>query len=309
MLSRQARYPDVPPGVLLALLVLTSVARAQQPASSEEAEVRRLEVSADGMEVPTVFIRPGLSTTLLFNAALVREGVELEDRGAFTRVEEGPASVSLVPMAGVTPGRRLLLRVRFADGRVPASAALMLEVSSARVDRQVEIERLPFSCESCARQLREARAEVQRYQENPPEKRSRALDLGGLTRLIADEGMNEVGVRTHGPRTGALASNSPFQVTRVISYRSSLRVAVVLDVQMSEGAAAWRVESAALTQQEGEALKVRAVWPVESFSSGMAGQLIVEAEAGWNEAQKAYELTLYEAGGNRTVILRNVTFP
>jgi uncharacterized protein (TIGR02268 family) len=291
--------------ILLILLALAGAARAQQAPSSVGAGRRRIEVRADVTEIPTVFIRPGLSTTLLFSSPLTRDGVELERRESFRWAEIGKHSISLVPGEGLAPGARLRLRVRFAEGPAPSSAVFHLEVSPTLAERQVEIDRLPLSCESCAQPLREAREETLRYRETFHADRTKSCEPESLTGLLRSGVMDTRGVLSRDLGVGIkLNMGISARVVGGVTYRSAQRVALRLEVHLSEADAPWKMESVALEP----GLHLREVWPLTPLPPGLS-VILIEADAEWKEAQGEYALELREAGGDRSIVLEGVQFP
>jgi uncharacterized protein (TIGR02268 family) len=101
---------------LLALMLLMgATASAEAPATSWNAGVRQLDLPVEptGNE-PVVHISPGVSTTLAFDAELLRdkEGkdtVGLEKRESFVLVDVGQATLRLLPSDALKSGERLRL--------------------------------------------------------------------------------------------------------------------------------------------------------------------------------------------------------
>ncbi|HLM47358.1 MAG TPA: DUF2381 family protein, partial [Myxococcaceae bacterium] len=130
----------------LALLTTTPALAEATPATWEPVAVRHVELTADKAEqVHEVRISPLFTTTLVFNAPLLRGGVVLEEREGFrtVMVDEATGVVALLPSGVLSAGKRLSLTVRFAEGAVPASATFQLVVHPTRAESQVNVYRLP----------------------------------------------------------------------------------------------------------------------------------------------------------------------
>ncbi|WP_257455796.1 DUF2381 family protein [Archangium lipolyticum] len=302
--------------LLLALLATTPVL-AEPPSEIWDAvTARHLELTADSSgQVHEVRISPGLTTTLVFNAPLLRGGVVLEARERFrvVTVDEATGIVMLLPSGALPPGTQPLLTVRFADGAVPTSATFRLVVHPTRAEPQVNVYRQPRSAESFQLEARQEHERAERCEAWLAQTQTEQKSPGGIAGLI-DSGLVE--------GTRSIAAQDIFDTTRqppgealkrnkAYSYRAEGRVAVALEVK-NTSVQPWTVdaEGAALVGKGGAPLRVLRVWQPAPISPGKErGLVVVEAEATEEQARGAYVLRLGEANGLRTVTLRGVTFP
>jgi len=303
---------------LLALMVLMgTTASAEAPAPTWNAGVRQLELEAEptGNE-PEVHISPGVSTTLAFDAELLREKegkdtAELEKRESFVLVDVGQATLRLLPSDTLKSGERLRLLVRFKDGAAPAFAAFTLVVHPARAERLLEVHRAPRTAASYQREATEAKAEAQRCHEELERERAERGGPGGLTGLIAAGQMDNMGVSTRLLTEAVTKSPGNALVTlEVYSYRAAGRVVVALVMENPRGAQPWSAVGAMLTDRTGMELKVLPVWQRGSVEMDrMQQHIVVEALATREEAQGSFKLKLWEAGMGRTISLSGISFP
>ena len=298
-------------------LLMGTTARAEAPAPPWNAGVRQLELPAEptGNE-PEVHISPGVSTTLAFDAELLRdkEGkdtVELEKRASFVLVDVGQATLRVLPSDSLKSGERLRLMVRFKDGAAPAVAAFTLVVHPARAERLLEVYRAPRTAASYQREATEAKAEAQRCQEELERERAERGGPGGLTGLISAGQMDNMGVATRMVTESITKSPGNALVTlEVHSYRAAGRVVVELVMENPRGAQPWSAVGAMLTDRTGMELKVLPVWQRGFIVTDRKRQhIVVEALATREEAQGSFTLKLWEAGMGRTVSLSGISFP
>lgn len=310
--------PASPSAALLALtLLIGTTASAETPAPTWNAGVRQLELAAEptGNE-PEVHISPGVSTTLAFDAELLRdrEGkdtVGLEKRESFVLVDAGQATLRLLPSDALKSGERLRLMVRFKDGAAPTFAAFTLVVHPVRAERLLEVHRAPRTAASYQREAKEAKAEAQRCHDELEREREERGGPGGLTGLIAAGQMDNMGVSTHRLTEAVTKSPGNALVTlEVYSYRAAGRVVVRLVMENPQGAQPWSAAGAMLTDRTGMELKVLPVWQRGFVETDRTRQhIVVEALATREEAQGSFTLKLWEAGMGRTVSLSGISFP
>lgn len=304
--------------VVLALCLLGLRANAQTPSATLGASPRPIELQEEpGGEAPEVFISSGKSTTLLFDAELLRtaEGKDtatLERREAFALVDAGLTTLRLIPSEELKPGDRLRLTVRFAGRAAPSGAAFTLVVHPAQAEPMVEVYRNARPVESYQQEAREARARAAQCLDELKRIQAERAEPGGLTGLLAAKQLDGKGVL---PKDLTLAvTEAPgnvLPVFRVRSYRAAGRVAVELELDGLANAPPFAVAGAALTGRRGAELKVLPVWSSGPINADPfnPGRVVVEAEATTEDARGPYTLKLWEEGGGRTVLLGNVTFP
>ncbi|QRN94223.1 DUF2381 family protein [Archangium violaceum] len=309
--------PSPPPTVPLLLAILaTAPALAEPPSEAwDTAAARHLELTAESPgQVHEVRISPGLTTTLVFNAPLLRGGVVVEERERFrvVTVDETTGFVALLPSGALSPGQRLLLTVRFADGAVPASTTFRLAVHPTRAEPQVNVYRQPRSAESFQMEARQEHERAERCEARLAQAQTEQKSPGGLTGLIESglvEGKKGIAAQdisdtTQQPPGETLKSNKAY------SYRAEGRVAVALEVE-NTSAQPWTVdeEGAALMGKGGARLRLLRVWQPEPLPPGGTDRVVVEVEATEVQPRGTYVLRLGEASGPRTITLRGVTFP
>jgi uncharacterized protein (TIGR02268 family) len=299
------------PAVLLALglLVTGSEARAQ-PAACQTA-VRRIELAAGTLSPPELCISPGLSTTLLFDRALARDGVVLEGRERFQRVEAAGSMLVLVPSEKLEPGQRLQLKVRFTGTEAPESASFVLVVHADQAERQVEISRAPSGAGSCQTELQRKQEELQRCVAQAerlpprPERRASLAELileGGLdTRLLPSVRFNR--------RELTSASAAQLEAGGVTVYRSVTRLVVLVKVEGPDGMAPWRAVGATFRGPWGEALQPLWVVQPKLLESGTQGKVWVEAELPPEGSRGTFTLELWEEGQARTLTVPGLRAP
>jgi len=304
------------PTVLLLLAFLSTPALATStPDAWDTVAVRHVELTADRAgQVHEVRISPLFTTTLVFNAPLLRGGVELEEREGFrvVMVDEAAGFVALLPLGVLPAGRPLQLMVRFADGAVPASASFRLVVHPTRAEPQVNVYRLPRSAESLQLEARQERERAEQCETHLARVQAERRSPGGLTGLI-DSGLVKEGSGIAGRRIYASTQQRPgeaIQVEAAHAYAAQGQLAVALEVK-NTSAQPWSVDSegAQLVSKEGARLRVLSVWQSEPLAPDTRGRVVVEAAATPEQARGTYVLTLGEGGGARTVTLRGVTFP
>lgn len=303
---------------VLAFFLWGTQAHAQPDTVARSANERPIELTAEppGVE-PEVIISPGKSTTLTFDAALLRtadgeDTVELEKREAFALVDAGLTTLRLIPSARLKPGERLRLKVQFKERAAPSGAALTLVVHAARAEQVVEVYRNARPVESYQQEAREARAQAAQCRGDLERARAECAGPGGLRGLLATEQLGEEGVAAKDlARTATQAPENALSAWYVRSYRATGRVAVDLWLKALAGAQPFTVAGAALTGKRGAELRVLPVWASGPITDNPdeRGRVVVEADATAAEARGVYTLKLWEAGTGRTVVFSNVTFP
>nr|WP_171447374.1 DUF2381 family protein [Corallococcus carmarthensis] len=294
------------------MLLIGIAATAQQEVVSSVPGARRIElIPEDTGSASEVVVSPGLSTMLLFDSELQREGIELEGRQRFSLVDVGQATLRLVPSANATPGERFKLVVRFRDGAAPLTAVFLLKVHPAKAEATIEVYREQRTIETYQQEIRDARAEVFRCKEEQARMMSEHKSPGGLTGILINGGLDPRGVAGQVlARAAANMAANGLEAPVVNSYRSSKLVAVDVWIDVKTGTLPWRAEGATLKGRSGEELKVLRVWQVTPTLPGVpGGRVIVEAEAPAAAVQGPFALKLWEADGPRSITLGNVTFP
>ncbi|WP_257449657.1 DUF2381 family protein [Archangium lipolyticum] len=309
--------PGLPPTVPLLLALLATTPALAEPPSEvwDTVAARHLELTAESPgQAHEVRISPGLTTNLVFNAPLLRGGVVLEARERFrvVTVDEATGFVALLPSGTLSPGQQLRLEVRFADGAVPASVTFRLMVHPTRAEPQVNVYRQPRSAESFQLEARQEHERAERCEARLAQTQTEQKSPGGLIGLI-DSGLVVGGEGVMALDISDTTRQPPGETlknSKAFSYRAEGRVAVALEVD-NTSAQPWAVdaEGVALVGRGGVRLRVLRVWQPEPLPPGGMRRVVVEAEATEEQARGTFLLKLGEAGGPRTVTLRDVTFP
>ncbi|WP_375757991.1 DUF2381 family protein [Corallococcus exercitus] len=299
--------------VLLGVLLASGVSVAQSEAAASLPGVRRVELTPDdALSVPEIAISAGLSTTFLFDSGLKRDEVELEGRDRFSLVDEGQATLRLVPSARLTVGERLRLVVRFRDGAAPASASFLLRVHPAKAEPLVEVYRDMRTLETYQQEAREVRAQLVQCQGDVARLLAEQSVPGGLAGLVSSGVLDENGVTGRVVTKDivqAVGNANALEAASVKSYRSATGVAVEIKLKVKAGAPPWVAKGATLRGKAGAELNVLRLWQQRPIAIGEFGLVVVEADATTEAAQGAFSLKLWEEDGPRTITLGNVTFP
>ncbi len=302
------------PAILLAMVLLVgSTATAQPRAIPCEAGTRRIELKTEPTgEVPELCIGSELSTTLLFyGAELLSNGVTVEGRERFTLVDPGSTTLRLVPSARVMPGERFRLTVRFRDGSAPASASFWLVVYAGKVEPLVEVYREKRTVESYQQQVQEKDSQLRQCQEDNERLLAEKESPGGLTGLLATRLMGETGVSPKDLSKSVIENpRNVVGVLRVFSYRSTSRVAVVLELDPTPGMEPWRAVRSEFVGPGRRMLRVKPPWQREPLREEAEDRrVVIEVEATEAETRGTFTLKLWDADGTRSIVLTGVTFP
>jgi uncharacterized protein (TIGR02268 family) len=294
------------------LVLLASATAAAQPPSppSADSTPRTVVLPVWGQrEVPELYLRPEHLSALLFGAPLKLVGVELEEREHFSRVTVLEDALLLVPSRALGPGRRLRLRVRFAEGTLPASADFLLVVDPTRAEPQVNVELAPPVPDACWHAAETERVKARRCQAELERERT---SHEGLTGLLASGRLDAEGIhaRKLRPRRDfTQRPGEPLKVKDATTYRARGTVAVELWVK-NPSARPWTTAGAQFVGEGGVRLKVLRVWPPESLAPGPKNQrVVVEAEAQEIEARGRFTLSLWQEGEPPSVSVEGMAFP
>lgn len=300
-----------PPGVLLALLLLASASAARAQAASCQTETRRVELEPGSMAPPELCIRPGLSTTLMFERPLEVDTVVLEGRERFRRVEAAGSLLVLVPSEQLKPGERLRLQVRFSRGAAPETATFVLVVHRDQAERQIEVSFARPSADTCQVELRSKEAELQRcLAEHAAPSGGRAGD-GSLAALVAAGLIDQQGlvITELDAKSMLQTQEGALAVTRMVLYRSVRRIALEVELKNSDPAMPWTLESAALVGRPGEVLEALAVVQPAPLEPGDSQPVWVELTVPKESAHRTFTLQFWDAGKKRTLTVSGVKLP
>lgn len=307
----------LPPAAPLLLLLASAPSLAQpRPHPWEMTGAARFVVTADASrEAREVRLRPYSTLTFIFDTPVHPKGVVLEEREHFRQVSlsEDGLMLTLLLWGELSPGQRLKLTVRFADGQAPESLSFTLVVHP-QAEHQVEVFRRPRPGGSYQREAEEAEARFQQCQAELVRERAERDAPRGLLRLLVLKQMNKEGVPARDiSEDVSLRRGESFQVQRVISYRATggeeeaqvVQLAVALDL-MNEGLEPWTVAGAELVGPGGR-WKME-LWAPEPFTPGTWIPVRMQVELPADKARGPYRLQLWDESGARTLTLSGVTF-
>jgi len=300
------------------LLAAPTAASGHSPLPACGSGTRQIELTADTPRTAhEVCIRPGLSSSFLFNVKLAR--VELPGRERF-RVIEDDTGFTLMPTRALKDGERVPVTVHFQDGVAPASVTLLLVVHPAEAERQVEVLLQPRTLASYREGEQRAMEEAQQCQQEKARLQTQCAGQVGLTGLFAQKLMGEEGVPSKDIQKSLSARpGNELIPSKARSYRSDtertegvhklVRLAVV-QYLYNKGRTPWTLAGAVLVGPQGEEWKALGMWPVEPIAPGRRRRVVVEVEATEDAARGTFTLKLWsQEGGGRVEFFDGVTFP
>jgi uncharacterized protein (TIGR02268 family) len=300
------------------LLAAPAGARGPSPLPHCESGTRHLKLTADTPRTAhEVCIRPGLSSSFLFNAKLAR--VEVPGRERF-RVLEDEMGFLLVPSRAVKDGERILVTVHFQEGTAPASLTFLLVVHPAEAERQVEVTLQPRTVASYQEGEQRALEQVQRCQQERVRLQAECAGQVGLRGLFAQGLLGQEGVpskdleQSLSARPGNTLTSGKARSYRADTGRTEdghkvVRLAVVQEFH-NNGSTPWTPAGAVLVGPQGEEWKALGVWPLKPMASGKKQRVVVEVEATEEAARGTFTLKLWsQEGGGAVELFDGVTFP
>jgi len=298
------------------LLAAPAAVSGQSPLPACGSGTRHLELMADTPRIAhEVCIRPGLSSSFLFNVKLAR--VELPGRERF-RVIQDETGFTLMPTRALKDGERVPVTVHFQDSVAPASIAFALVVHPAEAERQVEVLLQPRTVTSYREGEQRALEEVQQCQQENARLQTQCAGQVGLTGLFAQKLIGEEGVPSMGLEKSLSArAGNTLTTSEAHSYRSDtehmqgghkvVRLVVVQDLY-NKGRTPWTLAGAVLVGPQGEEWKALGMWPMEPIAPGRRRRVVVEVEATEAAARGSFTLKLWSQEG-RVEFFDSVTFP
>jgi uncharacterized protein (TIGR02268 family) len=300
------------------LLAAPTGASEQSPLPPCESGTRHLELAADTPRTAyEVCIRPGLSSSFLFNVKLTR--VELPGRERF-RVIADETGFLLVPSRALKDGERVPVTVHFHDGAAPASVGFLLVVHPAEAERQVEVLLQPRTVASYREGEQRALEEVQQCHQEKARLQTECAGQVGIRGLFAQGLLGEEGIPSKDIRKSLSARpGNTLTTTRARSYRADterregghkvVRLAVVQEFH-NNGRTPWTPAGAVLVGPRGEEWKALGVWSPKRIAPGKRQRVVVEVEAPEEAARGTFTLKLWsQEGGARGEFFDGVTFP
>jgi len=295
----------VSPFALVSLLVGLAATAAQGAAAK-----RSIVLTGKAGEAPVLYLKPGTATFLLLDGLILRESVEVEERGRFARVDPSEQGLTLALQAPLKPGERLMLRFSYREGS-PREAVFLLTARPGEVDEVVNVTRPPQSLEACHAELAvvqercEAQArELEALRARPPALSPAAVALSGL---VNDEGLEGTRFKKGcGVTSGELRAHEECWVLGGTTWS-----VVVLEVS-NTGAKLWEPAWAEVTPLDGgEPRRARVVLSHQAtLSPGETVSVAIEVEMPLREREvrlKApHALRVCDASGSRCLSISQV---
>jgi len=247
------------------------------PRLSSQDAPRSVVLTGKAGEPPLLYLSPDVPTSILLDAPIVRESVQVEGRARFARVDPGDEGIMLALAVPLGPQERLALRFTYREG-TPSTVVFLLTSQPGTVDTVVNVSRPQQTVEAChvelsaTRERCEAQAkELEELKARPPGVSPAAVALAGL---VDAEGM-KVDIFRQGCREVA----GEFGATRCRALASSAWTVVVLEVS-NTGPEPWAPAWAEVTAAAGgEPRRARAVLSRETaIAPGIEVSVAVEVE-------------------------------
>lgn len=291
------------------LLLVGTSAIAQTCPPPGETEGRCIELTADRTnEVSEVQISPEQPTTFRFDSDVRADGLTLENHEHF-EVAPGKRLLTLVPSERVRGETPSILTVCFADGAAPSCASFRLVVHPAIGERQVELFRHKRPVDSVQTELKKTREENTRLHAENERLRAERTMPAGLTGLFASGMVGMAGIPSQFiiEHITKRKSNTliPWEVK---TFRAPGRVAIGLELANPQGAKPWTPRGAKLVGSKGEVLDAT-FWPAEPIPPGKQRLIWIEVIAPDTQTGGTFILKTWEADGQRTFVIGNITFP
>jgi uncharacterized protein (TIGR02268 family) len=299
---------------LLTLTLLSSPPEGGDLPRLDECEraAPRIELAAESTgRVLVICVSSGQSMTLHFDSPLLPESVEIQQRERFADVAVGQRTLTLMPPENLVPGERFTARVGFADGAAPAGATFLLMGHPSLGARQVDVLRQPRTLAYYQKRAKEAEAKARQFQEEVQQLRAERSAPDGLRGVFASELMGRgKGVVPRDLSENAIRHEGNALIAReIFSYRANGRVAVEVRLK-NPGSESWTTAGAVLIGPRGEQLKPLPLWPLDPIVPGTDwDRIVVVVLATKKEARGTYTLKVWDASGQRVIILGNITFP
>jgi len=285
---------------ILGPLLVASAAVAQPQPAGRQRQDRRVSLPTTVEEpVPEVRVASGNLTTLVFNAPLDRDTLEV-DRTRFKLADTGERSVSLEPATELGTGERLVVKVRFKDRALPAQAVIALVAHASEMDGKVEVDRKANTPEALLAALAQREAELEelkaRYMGGGPA----GLVLSGW--LSEGTGPIRLRANTSVVEANGLRTKEPF------AYRGAFSVLLAIPLLNLPGQKPWVLGQARLTGPDGVPLKMLSVqMNPATLAPGEEGRIVVETEVSPWTPDKAFTVELVDASGQRRVSFTLIT--
>jgi uncharacterized protein (TIGR02268 family) len=302
----------------LVLLAAPAAPGVHAPAPTCEEDTRHLELTVDtARKTHQVCIRPGRTTSFLFNAKLAR--VEVAGRERFRMIED-ETGFTLAPTWSLPDGEHVPVTVHFQDSAAPTSVTFSLVVHPSEVTRQVEVTRQPHTLASCLESEQRALEELQQCRREKARLEEESSGKVGLLGLLVHDLMGEGGVEDKDiTKTVTSRPGNTLTSGKERSYRSDtgrvegghkvVRLAMEQEL-WNGGSTPWTPAGAVLVGPGDVELKALGVWPLEPIAPGKKHRVVLEVEATEEAARGTFTLKLWsQEGSTREEFFDGVTFP
>ncbi|HEX5754338.1 MAG TPA: DUF2381 family protein [Archangium sp.] len=297
------------PTAFLVLLLAATPASSQTCPPLGASEGRCIELTAEGTnEVPEVQISPGQPTSFRFDSDVRSDGMTLENRERF-EVAPGKRLITLEPSERMRGAKPSTLTVCFTDGAAPACASFRLIVHPAIGERRLEIFRHARSVNSVQAELRKTREENSELRAENARLHAEHDRPAGLLGLFASGMVDANGIPSQDiTKLITTRESNSLKSWWVKTVRAPGRVVIDLWLENLDAAKSWTPKGAVLVGSKGEVLEA-SFWPAEPLPPGERRHIWVEVMAPDARTEGTFTLKLWEADGQRTFVIGNVTFP
>jgi uncharacterized protein (TIGR02268 family) len=219
-----------------------------------ESQQRQVVVPSGPNEpVPEVRVAAKATTYLRFNAPIDKASLEVEQWATrFKLVDSGEYIIGLEVAAEPELGERLIVRVRYKDGLVPAYATFALVSHPTLVDKEVEVVRRSRTVEEVEARLAQVEAELVALKARCVRSGLPNFAFSGLLDSKDIRAKTFWGKAAPGYKGG-------LEPGRGIGYRATLWAMVVVRIRNLPGQPAWAPGTARLTSMKGTPVKVLSV--------------------------------------------------
>ncbi|WP_164001580.1 DUF2381 family protein [Pyxidicoccus caerfyrddinensis] len=285
--------------LVLVLVPLLSWTAAAEPNPERTRKERRVTLSAAPVEIR---VAPGTVTTLVFDASLDRQSVEL-DRTRFALVDVGDRTLILEPLAELKG--EVALRVRFADASQPESKFNLI-THPAEVDSQVRLFRDARSPEAMQAQVAELEARCAACEAALAALRERNETTGVAGMALAKQ-FETRGVRVDWLKTWSSSGAGGLRAKSVRRYLAESWVVLAVTVQNTSGQpwrtdGAWLVSESTGTREEARTVAMAS----ETLLPGGMGLVVVEFSSPRGLPGEVFRLVVQGADGNRPLSVEGV---
>jgi uncharacterized protein (TIGR02268 family) len=298
------RFALVP---VLLLLGLSPAARASAPA--REKRSTRISLADSPTRTPELRVAPGTATLVHFvDADIDRSEVKLEGRDSrVSLVDVGDHSLMLEPLLELGPEERLVLVVRFTDGRLPDRVAFTLVADEAVVDERVSVSRKARGAEMCQVELEEVRAACAARDAELAALKARSA-ANGPAALFMDGVLDERGLRPGDIRVsnGSDARGVTAIEGNLLSATSWVLVALKV---LNTGKEDWTPAEARLTSAAGERLQVITLLTKPGVvPAGGSGLLVLQVKRSSQSNGTTFRLEVRDGAGAWQLLIPDVMF-